>query len=949
MSSSNGSLQISDLSSPTVHAAPAQYSLEQSPQSQATADSETQITSTDIWDINWRQPTAVTNPAPTLSLPASTSTDLLGAPGMAQLHALSPYGQMSQMELDTLCKTPAPSRPSSAAGGLPRLPGPSQQTPLPLPASAPASLHPGNEGDPAESSSRGWSLIRSTLGKWGAGSKPSSERGNSPAPQGSTTPTGSASLLEENHRLREALSSALGQAKRSDQRGVAVAEISMARQKESAQAELSMQQQLEQAVSSSQEAMAAASSAKTQEQSAAQLIEALKQQTGYYMERCNFLEGRTARLEDETESLELQFDDFVETIHKPLEKKAAELAAAREPSPNSRGENTAMFEKNAQLQAELNAQKVAVAAAQRQNGEYETLRALNVQFNVKLQECYAFTTEKVKELKNEAADREERLTNELLASHQKAEELEKDNHLLRARIAALPNVTSLEMHVQQQQQLEATTAPTAPTTTSLTTPPAQQNDPFVLFTQGINNIMGCPTAFGSVHNISTPAPSAPIAPTLRTTGPPGLATTTSSVDAWRMEYMMAQTKGKLTMPDLPTPATTPDYQASLATNLAACAKYMDGSAVLRWISQVWEPGQTLESLRSDYCERHFTPLDAELCSAAQTQLKKPGVPAELKRHIDKCVRECVNNGRLMSGRQCVFMILNYNRTDNGFQKAYTIENLMNVAWLGDEKADIFLQNWDQMLANMAPSQRDMIDVRDGSSPTMQQALFAKQFAKTRNGILRNAWYQYVTAETSGDLEIHSLGFLRKAVEGHVERTRMTKQQQIEKDELQNLGAGKSGDQANKLAAAATAGGGKGGKRGGGTGKKGDTKGPRDPTPDAKRKENGPCYWHVAHLNAPDTHPKGCLHGQLCRFSHDSISKEAFLKLPKPKARTPSPGSRKGGGKGGGKTDNVCKKWRATGECPEYKANTCDKLHYRAWAGIGQDKARENAAARDKGK
>ena len=395
---------------------------------------------------------------------------------------------------------------------------------------------------------------------------------------------------------------------------------------------------------------------------------------------------------------------------------------------------------------------------------------------------------------------------------------------------------------------------------------------------------------------------------------------------------------KLVMPELPTPATISIWRTNLVTNLAAASGINDGS-VLGWASEAWGKDSTFESLSTEHCPPKFRDLDAELGQAANTQVERPGVPSELKRRIQKAAGDSQKKGSIMAGRQYLWMIGDYNRTEGGFQKAYTVANLLTVQWLGDEKIDLFLDQWDRVLDNFLPEQLAMIQARNGKDPSVLQDLFGQQFEKAKEPHLVYLQSEYKSAKQNGDPVKFSYEFLRRSLDNHVNDKQLRKQQDYERKELELLAKGKGAGHGGLSLAPA--------QEGGKNGRKGKTD--REPTPMADRKKNGACWFHAALKHAG--HTEGCRLGKLCFKHHDPISKEDFDKLPKlgkGRGRTNSPDRNAGkGGKGGDRANSkpptikpnqsdVCKSWRATGTCSEWAACECFKLHPKAWANIGEE-------------
>ena len=389
-----------------------------------------------------------------------------------------------------------------------------------------------------------------------------------------------------------------------------------------------------------------------------------------------------------------------------------------------------------------------------------------------------------------------------------------------------------------------------------------------------------------------------------------------------MKWIGGQTiKGKLMFPDLPTAATTPTFQKKLATNLQAVSRITDGS-IVGWTKEIWS-GKTFEELSLALCPQDKKHLDQELAAAAELALTagKPGVPAELSRRVERRSNELIfgSGGTLMSGRQYVYLVLDFFRTDSGLTKAYTVENLMAARWMGDDRADEFLGQWDRITSNFSPSQLEAVEQKKGSDAGIKQELFAVQVGKSNIPTLHHAHCDYLVAKDEVDSPKFTYEFLRKAVQSAVDRKQLSKQQEAERKELQRMASGGSDTRLNRDNRLAPAVDGKGARHG--------KDAPKNPLSSEERKKNGPCWFHAALTHAGATKP--CKSDKLCRFSHESISKAEFDKLPVPRPRSMSPKGKdraaKGGGRGGKQNDFICGAWKRTGICAK-KDNGCAWAH-----------------------
>ena len=88
----------------------------------------------------------------------------------------------------------------------------------------------------------------------------------------------------------------------------------------------------------------------------------------------------------------------------------------------------------------------------------------------------------------------------------------------------------------------------------------------------------------------------------------------------------------------------------------------------------------------------FAELDIEL-AAALVKIAH----GEIGREINLEVNKAAKRGTLMKGRQILWMIYHSNRLDEEAGSLFSYEDLAAVEWLGDNKMETFLQNWDMVL------------------------------------------------------------------------------------------------------------------------------------------------------------------------------------------------------------------------------------------------------------
>ena len=357
---------------------------------------------------------------------------------------------------------------------------------------------------------------------------------------------------------------------------------------------------------------------------------------------------------------------------------------------------------------------------------------------------------------------------------------------------------------------------------------------------------------------------------------------------------------KIVLPAIPTPGKTGEFKRLLIAAVEAATQIVDGTAV-PWVMEIWaeEPSRsTFEGMSFLNCPVKFRMLDRNLSGVASVAIAegKPGIPDELGRLITRKGNEANKLMQSLSGRQYIWLLLDFLKTDTTMSKNLTMVNLQQIMWHGDDKIESFLHQWDYVLSNMSENQKSGLHIRSGIDPTIQQEFFALQVAKSRDKVIEHDMCNYLNARETGDMVTYSFEFLRKSCESAKSRLQMKKMQDLEAKELAAQASGAGGTGKNRLAPATGGGGGGKGGKGGKDDK--DARKAKQQARDAK----GPCYWHYAKEVGGAN--EGCRKGDECYFSHSvqGITKAKFEEIPKPVP--------KGGGKGKGKQDGDKSKSRS---------------------------------------
>jgi len=168
-----------------------------------------------------------------------------------------------------------------------------------------------------------------------------------------------------------------------------------------------------------------------------------------------------------------------------------------------------------------------------------------------------------------------------------------------------------------------------------------------------------------------------------------------------------------------------------------------------WVSETWTDGQTIEALRK---VQPFATLDAKLMSALTNTLT-----GEFARRVDTYKETEAAAGRIVRGRQVLWMIHDFFSTNIKHGATYALQDLFSVHLKG-ENLKTFITNWDQVLAGI----RQVPDV------SVLETLFYKQVKNCR--AIAHDLNEYQRA-AEGDAK-RSYEFLIDSVRKHLDRERL---------------------------------------------------------------------------------------------------------------------------------------------------------------------------------
>ena len=111
-----------------------------------------------------------------------------------------------------------------------------------------------------------------------------------------------------------------------------------------------------------------------------------------------------------------------------------------------------------------------------------------------------------------------------------------------------------------------------------------------------------------------------------------------------------------------------------------------------WILEVQKKDTAFESLGDSGI---FASLDVKL-AAAITKIAK----AEVERKLSRLADELAKDGRLLKGRQCLFVLYEQFKLDEAAGAIFSLADLLSVQYRGDADLATFMDNWDSVLCGM---------------------------------------------------------------------------------------------------------------------------------------------------------------------------------------------------------------------------------------------------------
>jgi hypothetical protein len=154
------------------------------------------------------------------------------------------------------------------------------------------------------------------------------------------------------------------------------------------------------------------------------------------------------------------------------------------------------------------------------------------------------------------------------------------------------------------------------------------------------------------------------------------------------------------VPAFPAPARYPAWKAAVRNEITAASGR--GEEAFLWAMRTEAPDVTFDDLRDS---EGLNSLDAKL-SAALTKISS----GELGRRIHLAVEQEALQGRMLKGRQVLWMIHDYHKLDEERGALYAFRDLQAVRLKDDRHLEGFLTTWESVLAGMRnPPPADIVE------------------------------------------------------------------------------------------------------------------------------------------------------------------------------------------------------------------------------------------------
>ena len=145
------------------------------------------------------------------------------------------------------------------------------------------------------------------------------------------------------------------------------------------------------------------------------------------------------------------------------------------------------------------------------------------------------------------------------------------------------------------------------------------------------------------------------------------------------------------MPGLPQPAQFRRWKNGLCSTLVSASGRTDSKA-LTWAREVELEGKTVQDFRDS--GRRFARLDRKLANALMAIAS-----GELGRRMTQASDDALKEGRVINGRELLFLIVRYFSTGRHAEIVFTLMDLQRVTLKGDN-IEAFQSAWTEVLGSL---------------------------------------------------------------------------------------------------------------------------------------------------------------------------------------------------------------------------------------------------------
>ena len=149
----------------------------------------------------------------------------------------------------------------------------------------------------------------------------------------------------------------------------------------------------------------------------------------------------------------------------------------------------------------------------------------------------------------------------------------------------------------------------------------------------------------------------------------------------------------MSFPSFPNVANLPDYRMKVLQSVLAASGRRDVKAVTKWVKEVEEKKCSVKKLAKS--GRSFETLDIKMAAAIHKTLGgefSKTVQVKEQRYVREKLRP-------LNGRQLLWMIYDYCRTNSTLNNLFKSTDLLTIDWRGDKTSDMvaFRNDWDYMI------------------------------------------------------------------------------------------------------------------------------------------------------------------------------------------------------------------------------------------------------------